>query len=357
VKRRESRTIEAQPRFPLADWIDGHHAVRHQLSQSGMLDVLRSVPPLIRSPPPATEAEVRELLGGLHGVDPARVFLTHGASEGNSVSLTTLARRIPRPSSRAPRVRVALPEYPPLSEAAELAGFHVVPPGSRVDLALFSNPHNPTGMRFDAAEVERRRRGATRVLVDETFRWFTPAPSLARENGPGVWVTGTLTKAFGADSVRLGWVIPAPEDRDRFASVDGVLTDKLGDASLAQAAALLRAAPRVLQEARGVFRTNLRYLRRRVREAPSLSAPVWFDRGRNGLRGDHLAIQALTHGVLVAPGSMFGDPSGVRVCLTRPSFPEDLDAYLAVRDLFVPGEPHRRRRSMRGLTGPVHRSR
>ncbi|MHB8352324.1 MAG: hypothetical protein ACYDFT_06545, partial [Thermoplasmata archaeon] len=58
-------------------------------------------------------------------------------------------------------------------------------------------------------------------------------------------------------------------------------------------------------------------------------------RGEEGLDGDRLTRAALRAGVLVAPGTLFGDRTGVRVCLTRRSFPKDLASYLQVRQRFL----------------------
>ncbi|HKS59167.1 MAG TPA: hypothetical protein VJS68_00120, partial [Thermoplasmata archaeon] len=91
----------------------------------------------------------------------------------------------------------------------------------------------------------------------------------------------------------------------------------------------------------GIFQRNLADLKSKVPGAPSLQGPTWFDRGAGSLDGDALGRAAASKGVLVCPGSFFGDASGVRICLTRRTFPEDLDAYLKVRSRFVRrgGEP------------------
>jgi len=326
-----ARPEERRPKFPLADWLDDHEGVPHNLGTSGMRGELRSLGKILRAPRPASESEVRGLIADGHGVDPRRVFLTHGATEGNAVVLLALHRLFRRELGRSPRARFQYPEYPPLFEAARFVGFRLVGAGEAADLEVLSEPNNPTGLLRGAPEVERRRAGCVALLADETFRRFTDAPSLTRSSLPGAWVTGTLTKAFGADEVRLGWVIAPPGGEEILAPVVGQLTDGLAHASLAQAAALLRSSRQVLAETRAVFRANLRALRRRVPASPRLSAPVWFDRGDSGLPGDRLAKEALAVGVLVAPGSMFRDPTGVRVGLTHRSFPADLEAYLEVR--------------------------
>ena len=146
-------TVEANlllPKFPLADWIDAHPEARHNLALSGMKGELRTVERLLRSTPTATEEDVRALIASLHGVDPIRVFLTHGATEGNAVVLGALYRRLKRELGRAPRARALYPEYPPLFDAARFVGFRVVGPDAPADLLLLSEPNNPTGQRRGA---------------------------------------------------------------------------------------------------------------------------------------------------------------------------------------------------------------
>ncbi len=77
-------------------------------------------------------------------------------------------------------------------------------------------------------------------------------------------------------------------------------------------------------------------------------APVFFDRVRTE-SGDDLARRCLLASVLVCPGTFFGDPGGVRLCLTRRSFPNDLEAYLRVRNgPGATGAPTGRRQTRRG---------
>lgn len=328
---------ELRPRFPLSDWIERHPDPPHQLARSGMIGELRSAETTVREAPPATEEELYALVAEELGVAPRRVVLTHGATEGAGLALFALRRILGRRRGTTPSVRVRFPEYPPLLEAAQLAGFrvHRAEAGGG-DLLLASRPNNPTGLVGAPAAARAGADGSGRALIDETFRPFTDLPSLLRDGGPGLWVLGTMTKAYGADRVRVGWVVPAEEDASEFARIVGVFQDGLAQSSVDQAVALLRARSSVLGEARRIFERNRRALARRVRGVPPLAAPLWFDRATLGLPGDQLAEAAARAGVLVAPGSLFGDPSGVRVCLTRRAFPKDLEAYLAVREEFVP---------------------
>jgi histidinol-phosphate/aromatic aminotransferase/cobyric acid decarboxylase-like protein len=314
--------------FPLGRWIDAHSDAAHNLGASGMVGSLRSVPRSLRRLPPADADLLRARLARLVGVSDDALFLTHGASEGNAIVLHYVAGRLRERLGRAPRLRVERPEYPPIPDTADVAGFEVVAEGTAVDAAALSAPRNPLGTTVGDGELDELARGTRALLVDETFREFTDRPSSARRNRRGHWVTGTFTKAYGADAIRVGYVAAPPESVDSFARYHGLVTDRVPTHSVSAALALLRDRNTILTEARGILRANERALRAEVPELPPLGAPVWLDRG---VDGDRLARRALRSGVLVSPGSFFGAPNAVRIGLTRRTFPDDLAAYLAVR--------------------------
>ncbi len=345
--------------FPLGDWIDEHLDVPHSLGSSGMLGSLASTPRILAAPRRASGtllelthqllARVAERLE----VAPARVFLTHGATEANALVAFYLSNRIRVERGRAPRLLYQRPEYPPLAEITEAAGFRATALGA-ADLWIRSDPHNPTGHHLGPGGLETLAPGVPRALVDETFREFTDAPSWATEAAPGRWVTGTLTKIFGADAVRLGWVVAPPEESERFARFHPVAGDKIPNESLRMALDLLEAAPEVLAEARGRFDANRSRLDARLPGLGPLAGPVAFDRpGPADTRP--FAEHCLSRGLLVCPGDFFGDPAGIRIGLTRRDFPESLDAYLRLRATVAEGptRPADRATRARRRDGPT----
>jgi histidinol-phosphate/aromatic aminotransferase/cobyric acid decarboxylase-like protein len=314
--------------FPLGDWIDAHARVRHNLGQSGMKGSLHSYARSLRRLPAADPDRLRTALARLVGVPSSSVFLTHGATEGNALVLQFLARTCRIGSNRTPRLRTEPPEYPAIPDTARFAGFDLVGPGDPTDVVALSAPRNPLGTAVGPGELDDLSEGSRAVLVDETFREFSGRPSAARERRPGRWVTGSFTKVFGADDVRVGFIAAPPDADPEFARFHRLAADQVAPHSVAEALALLRDRSTVIGEARTLLRANEAALREAFPSLPPLGAPVWFDRGFDG---DRLARRALRASVLVCPGSFFGAPHGVRIGLTRRSFPEDLAAYLAVR--------------------------
>jgi aspartate/methionine/tyrosine aminotransferase len=325
-------------RFPLADWIDDHADVRHNLAQSGLKGVLPALEATLARPEEGDPEALSRKLAAIIAVPSERLFLTHGASEGNALVLVFLARHLAG-SRRAPiRFTTPVPEYPPLGDAAEWAGLRRAGRGEAAEVVACSDPNNPTGLRLEEnPAISPALQHAKAILVDETFREFTTARSRAAEGDPKFWVTGTFTKVYGADRIRVGFVVAPEPSTEEFASFHGVMTDEIAPASVGAALAILRDREGLLAEARRRLARNLAALRAAIPEVPELKGPVHFDRGAGDLDGDRFAEFALEAGVLVCPGSYFGDPTGVRICLTSPAFPEALPAYLAAREKWLNG--------------------
>lgn len=300
-----------------------------------MVGSLTSTPTVLGAPRSGEPEELVARLAQKLRVARDRLYLTTGATESNLDALVYLHRESSRRTGRVPRLRSGVPEYPPLFETPGVLGFRRVGPREAAEVAVMSRPNNPTGRLAASEEIDRFARGTKALVVDETFREFTNAPSLAGEGRPGVWVVGSFTKVYGADAVRVGCLVPPPEEVGRFRRFAEYALHEIAAASVGGALTILDHRNAILRESRGLFRANLAVLRSRVRGVPGLAAPVWFDRGESVLPGDTLARRALDAGVLVCSGSFFGDPTGVRVTLTRRSFPEDLAAYLTVRERFL----------------------
>jgi aspartate/methionine/tyrosine aminotransferase len=314
---------------PLAAWIQAHRTCRHNLGESGMQGVVGPVRPTDRAVRTADAALLRRLLAEDLDVAPDRLFLTHGATEANGWVVLYLARSV---ASSGPRnLHALLPEYPPLVEVARWAGFRPANRAGPSALGVLSNPRNPEGRWLPPAEIEAHFGRARELLVDETFREFARKPTYEGRGRRGVWRTGTFTKFYGADAIRVGWVVAPEEHRDAFDRFHAHFVDQVAPYAVASAIATRRARARIRRAVGRVFDRNVALIRADSPKTPALAAPVWFDRPVPG-GGRRLALRAARASVLVCPGDLFGDPAGVRVGLTRPTFPVDFAAYRAVRD-------------------------
>src|SRR5205823_6946103 len=83
----------------------------------------------------------------------------------------------------------------------------------RTRLAIVSNLHNPSGARIDLPTLGRMARALRRVgaflVVDEVYLecLFGRRPESCVHAGPNVVTTNSLTKAYGLDGLRAGWVL------------------------------------------------------------------------------------------------------------------------------------------------------
>jgi len=315
-------------KFPLADWIDTHVECRHNLGTSGMVGSIRHPLPARRSIRSASPVDLCTELARSLRVDPRRMFLTHGATEGNAGVLFFLARRNHAGSRRC---RVRYPEYPPLFDTARWAGFEPTDSMAPAAIGVLSQPRNPEGHLWTSSELDRWTDGVGDVVVDETFREFSGRDSIATQNRPHCWTIGSFTKFFGADDLRVGFVVTPEEDVEEYARFHGLVHDELSPYSTAGALACLHALPRIRRDVSAILQRNLAALHAELPEVLAPVAPVLFDRVPN-VDGDSVARQALAASVLVCPGSYFGDRTGVRIGLTRRSFPRDFAAYMEVRE-------------------------
>ena len=344
-------------KFPLADWIDEHEDCHYHLGSSGMAGSIRHPLPTSVQVRKASPEELRDRLARHLRVDPQRVFLTAGATEANTSILLYLARH---GDAKSRKCRFHYPEYPPLFASANGVGWLPTDSTAPAGLAVISRPRNPEGRLDTTADLERWSEGARHLLVDETFREFSGAPSIATLDWPRTWITGSFTKFFAGDDLRVGFLVAPQGERVPFAHFQGLLFDSLAQYSLAGAIECLRDFPRIRRDVLRVFTANLAALAEAFPGTSPPRAPVYFDRVP-GVDGPTVAQRCLEASVLVCPGSMFGDPSGVRLGLTRRTFPRDLAAYLKVRrqleaDRFTEGARESRSAAARRPHGETDRN-
>jgi histidinol-phosphate aminotransferase len=172
--------------------------------------------------PDGTARALREAIGAVHGLDPARIVCGAGSDE----LLALLASIYCEPGEEgiftehgflvyriailaAGGVPVVVPEMNfTLDVDAVLAA--VTP---RTKIVYIANPNNPTGTYASAREIERLADGLppdTLLVIDGAYAEYVTAadfdPGFAlvatREN---VVVTRTFSKIYGLASLRLGW--------------------------------------------------------------------------------------------------------------------------------------------------------
>ena len=210
-------------------------------------------------------------------------------------------------------------------------------------LIVVNAPHNPTGMlpdraTFDALVTVAADAGA-RLFMDEVYRGLEfdetdRLPTGADTQADGVSL-GVMSKAYALAGLRIGWL--ATRDRELLARV-AAFKDYTTICSSAPSEILaimaLRARDRVLARSRAIIAANLElvdaffdnwadrfaWVRPRAGSIgyPRLTVP--------GVRIDDWAAQLVeTEGVLLIPGSQFGQPGNhFRLGFSRADLPEAL---------------------------------
>ena len=274
-----------------------------------------------RLPGGAARAGARRLtLGGAHpkgwppligriarryGVAESQVVLAHGCSMANHLVFAALLEP-------GDDVLVEQPAYEPLVAVprylgAMVRGFNRLPEdGWRLDpervaatlsprtrMVILSNLHNPTGAL--TGEPELRALGALaaergiHVLVDEIYlEWLhdDDMPSAARLGAPFI-ATSSLTKAYGLDWLRAGWVLAPPDVAERIRRVQDLFSGHIAQPTQRLAAKALDRAAALLAPLHGLVGRNRNLVDRFVNAHERLSwvRPVAGTVGSVHLRG------------------------------------------------------------------------
>jgi len=196
----------------------------------------------------------------------------------------------------------------------------------RPRLVLLSNPHNPSGALLDLQELRPLAeclalRGGW-LGVDEVYLEYLPHPAVASAQrlGPSVAVVCSVTKAYGLETSRFGWLAASPsvvEAAVRYNDYISVLyPDPCAQAGLA---ALDRIAS-LQQRARAVRRRNLPIVndwlagRAELECHPPEVGVMAFPRVRGVDDTSALCRELLDrHDTLVVPGRFFEAPRHFRL--------------------------------------------
>jgi hypothetical protein len=201
----------------------------------------------------------------------------------------------------------------------------------RTRLAIVTNLHNPSGVRIDPAALQEIARVLARsgayLLVDEVYLecLFGARPDSSVHAWTNVISTNSLTKAYGLDRLRAGWIL-GPREIIRKA---GWIHDLLGVNGVApgetMTLAALRRLPAIRRRARGILGPNLDTVRRFFERETRLEAHVppggnvLFARLPEGIDSDRFARRLLRrYDTLVVPGRFFESPRFVRISFGCP---------------------------------------
>jgi hypothetical protein len=295
-----------QPEFDMERWQSRYeNTVRCNLSDSGVLPFtlaefcsLAGVDPRdVEFGYGSTEgtADLRERIAALYpGAGPDDVLVTTGSAEANFLTLW----RLVEPGDRVVIVEPTYGQTPGLArglgadvvsldleeahgwQPAPGAAAEAITPGTR--LVVVTNPNNPTGAVLSSASragiVRAAEAAGAWIMADEVYAGAevgaadTPATPTLWGATDRVIATASLSKAYGLQGLRLGWLVAPPalrEDlwarKDYTSIAPAVLSDFLARAALEP-----DTRRRILERCRGIICTNLELVSDWAADTPGL---------------------------------------------------------------------------------------
>jgi capreomycidine synthase len=267
-----------------------------------------------------------------------RVMVTHGSTDANFMIMSALL-------SPGDEVLVLDPCYQQLYGIAQAIGCQLrhwplraerqwrpdfaelaelLTPATRMVVVNF--PHNPTGCTLTAAEQEQLvaavASAGAYLVWDGAFAELTyDRPPLPDPLGyPRTLAMSTLSKAYGLPGLRVGWCLAEPELLERLVRIRDYTTLHLSPLVELIAQKVMEQADRLLVLRRRQGQANRETLARWVDDHPGLVGWVPPEGGVSafvhlpGCDVDALCDRlAREEGVLLVPGSCFGQPQFARL--------------------------------------------
>ncbi|MGE5242694.1 MAG: pyridoxal phosphate-dependent aminotransferase [Betaproteobacteria bacterium] len=286
-------------------------------------------------------APLKEAIARRYGVRAERVFTVSG---GTSFANWIACAAALDGCGRGAEVIVERPTYEPLLRIPQWLGHRVrrfdrrFEDGYAIDLdrfaslvhartrlAIVSNLHNPSGARIDRRTLGAMAAMLSRVggylLVDEVYLEcvFRARPESSVHAGPNVIATNSLTKAYGLDGLRAGWILGPPEVLRAAEKVLNLTTNNGVAPGEQLSLAAFRRHRAIDARAHAILDPNLARVRAFLAGEPRLRATapeggnIVFPRLPRALDGDRFAAHLRDrYSTLVVPGRFFEAPRHVR---------------------------------------------
>ncbi len=300
---------------------------------------------------------LQRAIAGRYGVDPASCVAALGASMANHLAMAAVLRP-------GDEVLIEHPTYEPLIATARYLGAEVrsfprrADAGFRLDpaeverhltprtrLVVITNLHNPSSALADDATLAEvgalARRAGARVLVDEVYldALFEPAPRTAYLLGDEFIAASSLTKVYGLNGLRCGWVFAEPALAERmwrltelFNNIGIHVAERLSLLALESLDAIAARSRALLAANAGLLNAFL-HSRDDLRAPAHTAGTVSFPK----VHGDAARLCELArtrYETAVVPGAFFGAPEHIRIGLgvDTPTFRAGLERLGAALD-------------------------
>ena len=320
---------------PYVAWAKRHHSVEYNLASSGI-----AAPPLddigfgLEDLELSGEHEegwppLLERLAKRYGVDSSQVVLAPGASMANHLVCALLLEPgdtvlvehpVYEPLHALPRYFHAKVRFfeRPVEEGYPLSAGAIEPLlDESTRLLICSNLHNPSGKWVPTSELKVLDSLAEshdfHILVDEVYlEWLhSEGERTASLLGPRMITTRSMTKAFGLDALRAGWILSSEEISEKLRRLNDLFsittpfpTERMAARALDYADDILLILKKRLTENRLLVEDFLSR-HTELTWTPPDAGPVGFVRLKEG-SVDELVAQLLEKNAAVAPGRFFG---------------------------------------------------
>lgn len=328
---------------PYITWAKSRYHIRYNLARSGVpgCDLARLEASVADLEPTGSHENgwgpLLEAIGERYGVSPASVVLAAGCSMANHLALATLLEP-------GDEVLVEHPTYEPLRLLPAYLRARVVPFSRRAEngyapdpdalrrlltprtrLLVLSDLYNPAGTQLDEAALDGlatlAEHQGIHVLVDEVYLelLYDAGIRTAATRSPWFVTTRSLTKAYGLDGLRAGWVVaePALAERirrlnDLFSITTAFPTERLMYRALRRAEALLAPVQALLARNRALVDAFMA-AQPRLSWVPPAAGMIGWIRLAGGTVEALIARLEAEHSTTVAPGHFFGVPDHFRL--------------------------------------------
>jgi aspartate/methionine/tyrosine aminotransferase len=287
-------------------------------------------------------APLRDAIAARYGTRPDQVFaVSGGATYANWLACLAVLDGC----SQGTEIIVERPAYEPLLKIPRALGYRVrrldrrFEEGYAIDLdrfaslvttktrlAIVSNLHNPSGVRIPIARLRAMAAMLARVkahlLVDEVYleSVFRMAPESCVQAGSNVLTTNSLTKAYGLDGLRAGWILGPPRVVARARRIGDLIMNNSVAAGERMALAAFRRIRVIDERAHAVLDPNLARIRtyleseQRLRAVIPQGGNVVFPRLPASIDSDRLVRHLVrTASTLVVPGRFFEAARHIRL--------------------------------------------
>ena len=343
------------PELAYINWAKSLPPVKINLARSGIDPCPASVLGLEASdlvttlPVKYGYAPLREAIARRYGVAFEQVFpLSGGTSFANWLACATVLDGC----GRGAEVIVERPTYEPLLRIPQALGHRIRRLERRFDddyaidldrfasivtaktrLAIVTNLHNPSGARIPLRTLRTMAALLARVgaflLVDEVYLEcvFRNRPESCVAAGANVLTTNSLTKAYGLDGLRAGWILGPPRMIARAGRINDLMTNNSVAPGEQMALAAFRVHREIDRRAHALLDPNLARVRQfleghaRLRVFIPEGGNVVFPRLPVRVDSAQLARRLLSgYSTLVVPGRFFEAPRHIRISFgCRPS--------------------------------------